>query len=369
MNEKEKIKLANFSFVGTLRAMKENGFTVTDYDSGWRNERLRFMVIAGDNRHFVEINAGRWQAEEKNTIYAFSKAEGNEKSKQIQIPWSKRNDPETIDGVAGWRVFTVDLDTFNHRKELEENGEDEALEASKKKRKHFLAGTDFCEYVNKVVNSEKTKDMKFRVNGNINYNYSEKHGQCFETYEVTKIYRVDDDATPASEVNFEFYFDENAFDDSEYDETGKANVYGYTTFYDNATQKKWFTPVPMVVRDKVAGWKKIFGKFENDEVRMINLVCQKINGAQRVDIRLEDLDEDTQENVALGLITEAEAIRDAGGQMFGDKVQEMRIEKLGRGSAKGSETTAFSASDLTKKPVKEEEVVDIFGSDDDLDDL
>lgn len=360
---------ANFSLVGTLRAMKENGFTVNNYDSGWMNEKLRFMVISGDNRHFVEINAGRWKDDEKNTIFATTKSNGNEKGKSVQIAWDKRNDPETIDTIAGWRVFTVDLDTFNHRKELEENGEDEALEASQKKRKHFLAGTDFCEYVNKVVNSEKTKDMKFRVNGNINYNYSESTGRYFETYEVNKIYRVDDDAEQTSEVSLDFYFDENAFDEGMYEEYGKVNVNGYTTFYDNATKKNWFAPVTLVARDKINAWKKIFNKFEGDEVRKINLVCQKINGAQRVNITIEDLDEDTQENIALGLISEAEAIREAGGQMFGDAVREMRIEKLGRGSAKGSETTAWSVSDLTKVPVKEEVEIDIFDTDDFDDEL
>lgn len=361
--------MANFSLVGTLRAMKENGFTTNSYDSGWMTEKLRFMVISGDNRHFVEINAGRWKDESKNVIYTSTKDNGNEKGKQVQIPWSKRNDPETIDTIVGWKVFTVDLDTFNNRKELEDNGEDEKLEASQKKRKHFLAGTDFCEYVNKVVNSEKTKDMKFRVNGNINYNYSETSGRYFETYEVTKIYRVDDDVEPTGEVNLDFYFTENAFDESMYEESGKASIDGYTSFYDNGTKKHWFAPVTLVARDKIPAWKKIFNKFEDDEVRKLNLTCQKINGAQRVNITLADLDEDTQENVAMGLITEAEAIRDAGGQMFGDAVREIRIEKLGRGYSRGSETTAYSASDLTKKPIKEkvekaEEVEDIFDDDD-----
>jgi hypothetical protein len=379
----------NFSFVGYLKPVRDSekmkGFTTTNYDSGWMNERLRFNVVCGDNRHMVEINQGRWKEENKNTIYGFTRGENGKKGEAVQIPWAKRNDPATIESMAGWKVFTVDLETFNHRKELEEAGETEALEAANKKRKHFLAGTEFCEYVNKVVNSEKTKDMKFRVNGTITYNYSEKNDRYYSTYEVNKIYRVDDDTPVSSEVSVEFYFAEDVMDASDYAETGKAIVSGYTPYYDSSLKRTCYCPITMAMRfgtdeagmKKIKGWQKIFSKFEDDEVRKINLVCQQIDGAQRVAITYDDLDDDTKENIDFGLITLEEAIRDAGGNMFGDKIQEIRIEKLGRGSAKGSETTVFTLEDMTKKPFNEEikaedeedveETVDLF--DDDEDDL
>lgn len=377
-----------FSFVGYLKPIKNtekfNSFSTTKFDSGWMNERLVFNVKAGDNMHRVEINAGRWQDEKKNVIYGFTKGDGDKKGEAIQIPWAKRNDPDVIESMAGWKIFTVDLDTFNHRKELEEAGETEALEAANKKRKHFLAGTEFCEYVNKVVNSEKTKDMKFRVNGNVTYRYSEKNDQYYSAYEVTKIYRVDDDAEVSSEVNVEFYFAEGAMDASDYAETGKAIVNGFTPYYESSLKKTCYCPVTLALRfgtdeagmKKIKGWQKTFNKFEDDEIRKVNLVCQQINGAQRVAITYDDLDDDTKENIDFGLTTLEEVIRDMGSSMFGDKVQEIRIEKLGRGSTKGSETTMFTLDDMTKKPFKdaevvededdEEDVVDIFDEDDDL---
>jgi hypothetical protein len=374
----------NFSFVGYLKPVRDSekmkGFTTTNYDSGWMNERLRFNVVCGDNRHMVEINQGRWKEESKNTIYGFTRGENGKKGEAVQIPWAKRNDPATIESMAGWKVFTVDLETFNHRKELEEAGETEALEAANKKRKHFLAGTEFCEYVNKVVNSEKTKDMKFRVNGTITYSYSEKNDRYYSTYEVNKIYRVDDDTPVSSEVSVEFYFAEDVMDASDYAETGKAIVSGYTPYYNSSLKRTCYCPITMAMRfgtdeagmKKIKGWQKIFSKFEDDEVRKINLVCQQIDGAQRVAITYDDLDDDTKENIDFGLITLEEAIRDAGGNMFGDKIQEIRIEKLGRGSAKGSETTVFTLEDMTKKPFNEEikaedeedVVVDLFDDDD-----
>ena len=374
-----------FSFVGYLRPMKDSGdwkaFSTTNFDSGWMNERLVFNVKAGDNMHRVEINAGRWSDEKKNVIYGFTKGDGDKKGEAVQIPWEKRNDPDVIGNMAGWKIFTVDLDTFNHRKELEEAGETEALETANKKRKHFLAGTEFCEYVNKVVNSEKTKSMKFRVNGNVTYRYSEKNDQYYSAYEVTKIYRVDDDTEVSSTVDVEFYFAEDAMDASDYAETGKAIVNGFTPYYESSLKKTYYSPVTLVLRfgtdedglKKIKGWQKTFSKFENDEVRRINLVCQQIDGAQRVSITYDDLDDDTKENIDFGLITLEDAIRDAGGSMYGNKIQEIRIEKLGRGSSKGSETTVYTIEDMGKKPFKEEttvveedeeEVVDLFDDDD-----
>lgn len=372
----------NFSFVGYLKPVKDTetfkGFTTKTYDSGWMSERLVFNVVAGDNRHLVEINAGRWQQEGKNVIYGFTQGDANKKGEPVQIPWAKRNDPDVIKSMAGWKIFTVDTDTYNHRKELEESGETEALEASNKKRKHFLAGTEFCEYVNRVVNSDKTKDMKFRVNGTVTYNYSEKNDRYYSAYEVNKIYRVDDDADVSSEVNVEFYFAENAMDATDYEETGKATVNGYTSYYDSSLKRTCYCPMTLAMRcgtdedglKKIKGWQKIFDKFEDDEIRKINLSCQQINGSQRVAITYDDLDDDTKENIDFGLITLEEVIREMGGNTFGDKIQEIQIVKLGRGSSKGSETTVLTVDDMNKKPIKEEDAVDVFMDDlDDDDDL
>ena len=77
-----------FSFVGYLKPIKDSetrkNFEIKTYDSGWISERLRFRVIAGDNAHFVEINAGRWDQESKNTIYGFTKKENDKKGKLIR---------------------------------------------------------------------------------------------------------------------------------------------------------------------------------------------------------------------------------------------------------------------------------------------
>lgn len=379
--------MASFNMVGKIVPIKDTdgfkGYEEKVFDkSGWMTQKLRFNFVAGTNRHLVEINAGRFKDDKKNSVvYTYSKAEEGKKSEPIQIKWDKRNDPSEIEKVAGSRVFTVDTDYYQNRKALEENGDDEALEASKKKCRHFIAGCDFVDFARKVVYSDKIKDWTFRIRGNVNYSYSENTGKYYANYEIQKIYRVSDDTEPTSEINMNFFFAEGAVDSSDYDEAGKAIVTGWTPFYDSNTKKSWFCPISLVLRSdtdekgkkRLAVWEKVFSKFEDDEIRKINLNCQKIDGAEKCDIKLEDLDEDTQMNIEAGLITLADAIRDAGGQMYGDRIQEIRIEKLGRGSSKGSETTTYTIDDVNAKPHKEEEKVealdddvDIFSDDEDL---
>ena len=369
-----------FNWVGKIVPVKDTenfkGYEEKVYDSGWMTQKLRFNFVAGTNRHLVEINGSRWRDDKKNSVvYTYSKAEEGEKSQPIQIAWGKRNDESEIAKVAGSRLFTVDTDTYQNRKAMEENGETEALEASKKKCRHFMAASDFVDFSRKVVYSDKIANWTFRVRGNVVYNYSEKTGKYYATYEVNKIYRVDESVEPTSEMNVNFFFAEGAVDSESYDETGKAIVSGWTTFYDSNTKKTWFCPLSLALRGttddagkkKLAVWEKVFSKFEDDEIRKINLTCSKIDGAEKMDIRMEDLDEDTQMNIEAGLISLQDAIRDAGGKMFGDRVQEIRIEKLGRGSAKGSETTAYTVEDVNAKPHKEEEkeeIVDLFEDDD-----
>lgn len=364
--------MASFEFVGYLRPTKDSnsikGFEKTEYDSGWMKERLRFGVSAGDNYHFVEVNAGRWKQEDKNTIYL---TDNNKKS--FNISWAERNDPEIIDKTAGWRVYTVNTETYKRIQKLKEDGDIEAAEKAEAKKRHFLDRSEFCEYVNKLVNHEKFKDVKFRIKGNINYNYSEKNDRYYETYEVNKIYRVDDDVEECSKVNMEFFFDENAYDDSMFDEYGKAMVSGYTPFYDSQTKKSWYCPISLVMRDKkqAEGWnRQVFSKFEDDQIRKVNLECDKISGAQRIDITYDDLSDEVKENIDFGLTTLEDAIAELGGNMFGERITELRISKLGRGSSKGSETTVFTLDDLKKKPMIGKQVVEevIEDMSDDIDD-
>lgn len=365
--------MATFNWVGKIVPVKDTekfkGYTETVYDSKWMKQRLVFNFISGDNRNLVEINAGKWQDDNKNSvIYTMSRATEGKKSEKIQIPWAERNDPKRIESVAGNRVFTIDTDNFSHRKELEEAGDAAGLEESNKKRRHFLAATDFCDFAKKVVYSEKIKDWSFRILGNIVYTYSEKTGMYYQSYEVNKIYRVDDNAEPSCEINMPFFFAEGFMDKDSLDETGKAIMSGYTPFYDANTKKNWFCPISLVMRgekDVIDITEELLNNFDDSEVCTALLSCQAINGAQRRDVKLEDLDERTQKAVKAGVMSEAQAIKNAGGQVYGDRIQEFRFKEI----LKHSEPTAYTLENCLEKPHVEEESAKVFNDVDEDDDI
>ena len=365
--------MSTFSFVGKIVPVKDTenfkGYTETVYESKWMKQRLVFNVVAGDNKHLVEINAGRWQEDKKNNfVYTMSRATTGKESEKIQIPWDNRNDPQIIETVAGNRIFTIDTDYYAHRKELEEAGDTKAFEESNQKRRHFLAGTDFCDFAKKVVYSDKIKDWTFRVNGNIVYSYSEKTGKYYQLYEVNKIYRVDNDTEPSCDVNIPFYFAEDFMNKDFIDDNGKAIMSGFTTFYDSNTKRNWFCPVVLAMRgnsEVVNITEELLNNFENSKICKALLSCQAINGAQRRDIKIEDLDERTQKAIKAGVMSEAQAIRNAGGQVYGEKIQELRFKEI----LKHSEPTAYTLENCLEKPHIVEEPVDIFKNDDNSDDI
>ena len=358
-----------FSFVGKIVPIKDTekfkGYEEKTFPSGWMTQSLRWNVVAGDDRHLVMINAGRWKDDDKNSvIYTMSRATEGKKSEKIQIPWSKRNDHTTIDSVAGNHVFTVDTDTYANREALKKSGDETAYAESVKKRKHFLANTDFCEWTKKIVYSEKVKDMVFRFNGNIVYRYNPNDGKYYSSYEVNKIYRVDENTEPSSNLNIEFFYADGFMDKEYIEESGKAVMRGFTPFYDTTTKKSWFTPIELVFRgdaNKADVTEECMASFDdNNEICRAVLSCKAIDGAQRVDIKVTDLDERTQKAIAAGIMDEKTAIRNAGGQAYGDRIQEIRFD----GIVKMGEPTAYTLDDCIQKPHKEEEQVDIFSDDD-----
>ena len=362
-----------FTMVGKIVPIKDTekfkGYEEMVFSSKWMNQRLRWNFVCGDDRHLLEINAGRWQDDSKNdTIYTMSRATATEKSKKITIPWDKRNDPDTIATVAGYKIFTIDTDTKENRAALKESGDEQAYADSVKKEKHFLAASDFCNWAKKVVYSEKAKDMVFKIQGNIVHSYSEKNGRYYTAYEVNKIYRVDENTEPYSSANIEFYYAEEFMDKEYVEENGKAIMSGFTPFYDSATKKNWFAPISIVMRenqDTINVTEEVLSDFDDNEICKATLTCKLIDGAQKVDIKVTDLSDKVQKAIAAGIMDEKTAIRNAGGKAYGDKVQEIRFDKI----SKNSEHTVYTIEDCMKKPHKEEAVVNTSSnSNDDAED-
>lgn len=361
--------MVNFEIVGKLKAIKDKD-NFHPYEekvfekSGWQNVRYRFNVVSGTNRFMCEISGGKWVDDSKNKIVTMSRATDSKKSESMEVKWDERRNPDIIDKVAGYRIYTCNLLDFNEQKEADD-------ETKKKKEHRFIERTEYAKLVKKVIDSGKYADAKFKIQGQMDFQYSAKDDRYYRTMTVNKIYKVTPETEDRAEMTIDAYYMADSIDD---------NLFNcYTDYYFNNIKARRFVNMPLVFHsngtedgDKVmAAFKKKLSKFEEEPVRKVQLVCTMIDGAERVDVKLEDLDEEIQENVMLGLISEKDAIASVGGQMFGERKTENRILKFSRNSAKGSEPTVFTEEDLFKKPVpdpieEDEENIDLFADDDDI---
>ena len=176
------------------------------------------------------------------------------------------------------------------------------------------------------------------------------------------------------------FYTEDAIDDTMYDDTQKYIFNCYTDYYFGSIKENRFVPMTLVIKGsgdekaakKAEAFKKKLTAFDDEAtVRKCGLVVDMIDGAEEQAITYDDLDDDTKDNIDLGLISLEDAVRGLGGSMYGPRVTELRVKALARNSAKGSEATVYIEDDLRKLPVLEakEESVDIFEDTDEDDDI
>lgn len=359
--------MANINFIGKLRKLKENWYEEKEFSGGLIRKRLRFQMICGDNVQWLEAVALIWKDENKNKIYTMKHVEDGQDTK-LEVKWNDRFNEDIVNSVAGYKKFVVDTDTFAHRKSLEEEGLDEELEKSKKKRKEFLHTSDFIDYLRKVLDNEKSKDMVFRVTGSMDFSYSAEKDTYYRTFTPQKITRVPDDTKQICEGSMKVYFSENAVDDTMADETGDIVFNAYTQSYFSNIKGNAFVPMSFKISKdapKAKGFVKLFNKAEDESVKELGITCDFINGAKRVEISEEMLSDEQREMIDMGMVTFEDIRAELGGSVFGDRVSEIRLTGLMKGYSGGVQDTVIEQSDLVKKPVKQEEVVDIFADDDD----
>lgn len=363
---------ANFEIIATLKAVKDGdsfkAFEVRDFDSGWQNTRYRFNAISGNSRFLLEIGGGKWSDDKKNKIVTFAKAEPGKKVQRMDVKWEDRRNSEVIERVAGFRIYTCNLLTYDERKELEDEGK---ADEAKNKNHQFLEKTEFATLVKKVIDSGKYADAKFKILGTVDFQYSAKNNQFYRTLSVNKIYKVPDDTPYKAELTLDTFYTDGAVDTESYDDTKKMFFNCYTDYYFSSVKGNRFVPMTLVINGngddkaekKALGFKKTFEKFDDEAtVRKCGIVCQMIDGAEEQVITYDDLDEETRDNIDMGLIELDDAIKAVGGTMMGQRVTEYRVKSLARNSAKGSEPTVYTEEDLKKLPVVEEveEEIDIF---------
>ena len=363
------------SFVGKIRKVKD-GYTEQEFAGGLVRRRLKFMAICGNSTQWLEVSALVWRDEKKNKVYTLRSVDGA-KDEKMTVLWADRLDPDVIASVPGYKRFVVDTDHFEHRKELEDAGLTDDLAKSKKKRKEFIHESDFLDYLIKVLDNEKSRDMVFRINGTVEYSYSSNKDTYYRSFVPQKVFRVVDNTEQCCAGSMKLYFTEGAVDDTMTDETGDYIINAFVDYYDKNAKMNAFKPTSVKINKNhqmANGFKKRFSRAEGEEVKELGVVVDFVNGAQQVDITMEMLTDEQRENIEDGMITFEELKAEMGGKTNGDKVTEIRLIGLMKGyGASGVQDTVYQIEDLHKKPIKDvpkvektDEKVDVFTESDDI---
>lgn len=356
------------TFCGKIRKIKENGYEEKEFGGGLIRRRLRFQAICGDSVQWLEATSLIWKDEPKNKIITYKTVE-NGKDERIEIAWNERFNEDIINSVAGYRRYLIDTDTYSHRKEIENSGDASEIEKSRKKRKEFLHSSDFIDYLIKVLDNEKSRDMIFKITGTVEFSYNPEKDIFYRNFVPQKIYRVDDNTDQNCFGTTKLYFTSDAVEENDED----FIINAYAQYYNTTIKSNSFVPFPVkIAKDhpKAKGFKMLFNKAEDGEVKELGVNVDFINGGKRVEITEDMLSEEQQELLSLGMITLDDIKSELGSTIIGDRVTETRLTGIAKGYTKGCSDTVYSPENLIEKPIKHEEVneevVDIFDEDDDI---
>lgn len=400
-----------FEIIGKLSVSKESEkfkpYEATSFPSGWAKSRLLFNVQSAENRHMLS-SEGMYKEDGTGVVYTFTKGEVDpttherKKGEKIQIPWKDRNKPEVIENIAEFKKYVFDLEKYGRRYELEnaltkqnegsltdeELSElgvtdiEAALEESNKKRKVFLTEYDYTEFLNKVISSGKLEGKVFKVLGDIVW--SEYNGKIYKKLSPTRIYLMDENETQTSTGQIGVFYNKESLDSASFETDKKHYINGFIRNYDGQRKEVIACPIQLVVDgskegEKVEKFVKVMEKqftVEDSSWKEFGVKVKLLDGAQKAEITEDMLTDFQKEMLELEAITMDEIRKEIGGDVYGEKVQEMIIVNVAKGFTKGRKDSVYVDSDfvIKEKEVVEQkqaksEVEDVSDLLDDLDDI
>lgn len=385
--------MVRFRMVGTLSPVRETErlkyYEEQKFDN-WTQRVMMLNMRCGDNSFMLKARGG-----EMTRLYLFGKDK-----ERIQVEWSERGSTAVMEKIADWNKFVVDLSNRsliyainNYLKGNPVTGDkysdllnsktteelEEILNNETRKRKEFLAAWDFVEFLKKAIDSGRYDSKNFRIDGNVTFNYSQKTGRWYQSYEPTRIYLTDDE--PSSNAVVELFFDNESLDESTV-EDGYYTIRGAVQQYDSTFKEQVFAPYDVVVKTanpkdelevkKVAHQISRFKNIKKDEVFKLGMNVNLLNGSQRVKITEDDLTQEQKDSLLFGEITWDDIYRDLGTTVWGERVTQNVFIKPSRGYTSGRQETIYTPEMLdisyfiakVKEEKGNEEDVDLFDDDD-----
>jgi hypothetical protein len=163
------------------------------------------------------------------------------------------------------------------------------------------------------------------------YSYNPVKGQVYETIMPTHIYRQNDDEPMFTTVTTDFYFANDAVDESMLEEKHKVYIHGWIRAYESSLKKDIFVskvitmncnPDDEMDKKRLAYIKNKFTNDSSEDLYSFRLNCMVIDGSPKVNITMDDLSDDTKDQILLGFKTFEQCVAELGGYKRGDSVHE-----------------------------------------------
>lgn len=335
----------NFKFTGDISLPKEDSkrpFCKIFEKDGVKMASMNFGVKESkNNMGFVECFGSIPKDKKIKTL--------DVNNNKIEIPWDKRFEKESIESVASYKKFVVDLD--------------------KKDRQEFITAYDAICYL-----KEKLPEFegKVCVTGQVQKQfYKDKY---YDKFQFVNVYAVDDAHVNKLTVTTDFYYKKDSIDKDDWKEKKVIAIDGYIQMYINDEKATKFMPQRVVLNASkvdtsnelhVKRLKNILKYIEIPNKKMAHLLWEShlINGTDEQDFDESQLTDIQREQVELGIRT-LEDFR-PNGAILGNRIVEYRlVAPVFKGDfAEGVVDTEMSDSefeDLIFVPNKDEKLSDVM---------
>lgn len=349
-------KLQNtFEFVGNLKFGKD-AVKETVFDSGWAKKEASLAINESKaNGVFLNVEGGYNKGNGKpNKVYSFSKGIFGEKGGKMEIPWDERLNKNIINSVADFSKTVIDLTVdeevkkkyFELRGEIwklesndnpEQEDRDKLLELYDKVRElaphryEFIHGVDVVDFFEKF--SEKLKDKKFRVKGNVEVSHWK--GKFYVNYKPSFFELVGEDVPNRLSADLDLYFTKDVMDKSLLKSDKVITFNTHVLSYDGTHKKNVFFPLETVMNlsnydlennnshkthyNLIEKYMTVKGK----GVYQLPYSVKIVRGSEIEEFTEADLTEDQKALVDIGMATMNDF--KPKGFKFGDSLNETRL--------------------------------------------
>lgn len=302
-----------FNFVGNISIPKETSKkpllstkTIEYVRNGKKNSMeltsLNFGIKESDtNMAFMEVS------DSPRSIIKSKDTDNND----IEIDWDDRKDPNIVATVANYRKYIVNLgEEFDGRQE-------------------FLTQFDMIEFL-----AEKLPEYKGKILAVGDYQKTYSKGKWYEKFRLQNLYAVEEDRKSRLGLTFDFYYNKDSIDKTDFKDEKKIYLDGYIKQYINKDEGSKYIPMQLVFNaskydmenekhKQLFDYKMLYMDIKNKNMCHLAWEVVLLRGAEAVDFTYDMLTPAQKMQVDLG-VRELDDFKPKNG-VLGDKVNEYRV--------------------------------------------